>query len=115
MMAQAMVEPLAPPTPSTPSIAPARCLACTILLPPRIMVCAASERDSLASASQGVPDATATSAPPTSAKFWPCGRSERSTSHGVTPACRSTSQTKRAAACLLSSVARTPTEISPAT
>ena len=33
-----------------------------------------------------VPAAAATSAPPTSAKLCACGRSDRSTSHGVTPA-----------------------------
>ena len=115
MMAQAMVEPLAPPTPSTPSIAPARCLACTILLPPRIMVCAASERDSLASASQAFPPRRRPPPADIGEVLAVRPQRERSTSHGVTPACRSASQTKRAAACLLSSVARTPTEISPAT
>src|SRR5450759_4909086 len=57
MTAQNMVEPLAPPTPMMPSIAPDIALGLTILPPPLIMVCAASARDNFARASHAIPDA----------------------------------------------------------
>jgi len=68
MTAQNMVEPLAPPTPMMPSIAPDIALGLTTLPPPLIMVCAASARDNCARASHAIPEACATAPPPTVAK-----------------------------------------------
>src|SRR6476619_3746359 len=86
MIAQAMVDPLAPPPPITPAISRRANLARTISIPAAIMALAASARARRPRSAQASPADSAIFPALTSAKSWLCGRSDRSTSHGVAPA-----------------------------
>ena len=99
--------PLAPPIPIAPSSALSSKRRQITDFPPSIIASLAAVRSSEARSSQLIPTASARSPPDTLAPATPCGRSERSISHGSEPTRANTSRTKSASAPLLSIVTRT--------
>jgi hypothetical protein len=90
-----------------PAISPLVYFSSNILVPPSTITAAASWRERSLITCQDAPAASATCAPETSAADTVCDFMDRSTIHGVAPACASTSATQRASLPFVSIVAKT--------